>query len=745
MSFQDGNSAAPGQKLDLRRLSSNLVVGLITGIVSVVFSISDAAFVFSGPLQPYFYNGFGAFLFGGAITLAVTALFSGLRGVVAQSSDEPLVIVAVMAGTISSASQWGVDDAALLPTIMAAIACSTIIAGICFWLMGRLKLSHFVRFVPYPVIAGFMCSIGWLMTRGALEVISGEEVTLNHLSFLLTDHQTLAEWAVGLSFGVGLWMLSRRAIKVVLLPVYILGAVAVFYGVALMFGYDVEGLRDRGWLLSQTPTEAIWPPLSPADLGLVDWSLVLAQAPTFAVIVLVCVLALLLAASGLELSTRNSLNLDKELEAVGYANLLTGLSCGLTGYHSPALSAMNHRVGAQSRWIGPIAACVCLFVLFFGYKFVSLMPRPIFGGLLLWMGLSMLQEWLLETGRRLVRADLIIVLSILGITATAGFLEGVGAGIVLGVVFFVIEYSRIDVVKFAVSGADFRSNVDRPQDEEVALGRFGQQIHIMRLQGFLFFGTGHRLVKSVEQWVASTGPVPARYLLLDFRSVIGMDSTAVLSFVKLYQLAEEHDLNVGLANLSTESVNLLRGSGITLSSEGAMQVFTDLDRGLQIFEDLLLALLPLEAKSGENRHIIDLLESELGDREAAKTLFDYLEPLELDSGDHLIREGADSEELYFLERGLISVVLEPAGGVPIRLRSLRAGAIVGEIALYLGSKRTASVVADVPSRAWRLDRNALDRLSESDPATASLFHEFIVRHLARRLGDTNRLLSRLVN
>ena len=111
----------------------------------------------------------------------------------------------------------------------------------------------------------------------------------------------------------------------------------------------------------------------------------------------------------------------------------------------------------------------------------------------------------------------------------------------------------------------------------------------------------------------------------------------------------------------------------------------------------------------------------------------------------MIEEGAQSGELYFLERGLISVVLEPKGGARIRLRSLRAGAIVGEIALYLGSKRTASVVADVPSRAWRLDRAALDRMSETDPATASLFHEFIVRHLARRLGDTNRLLSRLVN
>jgi SulP family sulfate permease len=734
-----------GKRLNFRRMASNLMVGLITGIVSVVFSISDAAFVFSGPLQSYFYNGFGAFLFGGAVTLAVTALFSGLKGVVAQSSDEPLVIVAVMAGTITSASQWQVDNPALLPTIMAAIASSTIIAGASFWLMGRFKLSHFVRFVPYPVIAGFMCSIGWLMTRGALEVISGEVVSLDRLSFLLSDRQTLAEWAVGLSFGIGLWLLSRRAIKVILLPVYLLVAVLIFYVIALVLGFGVADLRRQGWLLSATPTEAIWPPLSPADLGLVDWSLVLAQAPTFAVIVLVCVLALLLAASGLELSTRNSLNLDGELQAVGYANLLSGLSSGLTGYHAPALSAMNHRIGADSRWIGPIAAVVCLAVLFFGYQVVSLMPRPIFGGLLLWMGLSMLQEWLLETGRRLARADLIIVLAILGISATAGFLEGVGAGIVLGMVFFVIEYSRIDIVKFAVSGADFHSNVDRPQDEEVALGRFGDQIYILRLQGFLFFGTGHRLVKSVERWVATTGAAPARYLLLDFRSVIGLDSTAVLSFVKLYQLAEAYDLNIGLTNLSPETLGLLRGSGLLSSDDGTMQVFEDLDRGLQIFEDMLLALLPLEARGGDARHIVDLLESELGNRDAAKTLFGYLEPLELESGDHLIEEGAQSGELYFLERGLISVVLEPKGGARIRLRSLRAGAIVGEIALYLGSKRTASVVADVPSRAWRLDRAALDRMSETDPATASLFHEFIVRHLARRLGDTNRLLSRLVN
>src|SRR3546814_16245501 len=113
--------------------------------------------------------------------------------------------------------------------------------------------------------------------------------------------------------------------------------------------------------------------------------------------------------------------------------MLAGLGCGLPGYHSPSLSVMNHRIGADSRLVGLIAAGLCGLALFFGATIIGYFPRPVLGGVLVFLGLSFLVEWPWQGWSTLSRSDYAGVLLILGVSVTIGSLEGGVAGTVAGI------------------------------------------------------------------------------------------------------------------------------------------------------------------------------------------------------------------------------------------------------------------------------------------------------------------------
>jgi SulP family sulfate permease len=130
--------------------------------------------------------------------------------------------------------------------------------------------------------------------------------------------------------------------------------------------------------------------------------------------------------------------------------------------------------------------------------------------------------------------------------------------------------------------------------------------------------------------------------------------------------------------------------------------------------------------------------------QAVEELTKYLERREIAEGEYLMREGDPPTEMYFIEAGLVTVQLEAPDGQIVRLRSMRGGTTVGEMGLYLGASRTASVVASRPSVVYRLSAEALRSMREQEPQVAALLHEWIARLLAERLAANNRTIEALM-
>jgi SulP family sulfate permease len=125
-------------------------------------------------------------------------------------------------------------------------------------------------------------------------------------------------------------------------------------------------------------------------------------------------------------------------------------------------------------------------------------------------------------------------------------------------------------------------------------------------------------------------------------------------------------------------------------------------------------------------------------------LVPHLERREVPAGTSVIRQDDPSADLFVLESGRLAIEIETPDGTRMRLRTVRPGVVVGEVAMYTGAARTANVVAETPSVVLRLTGPDLERLEVDDPALAAAVHRWLARTVAGRLDSTQKALDALV-
>ncbi|MGH2696627.1 MAG: SulP family inorganic anion transporter [Actinomycetota bacterium] len=711
----------------LTGLGPALTAGGVAGVLEVVLATSLAALVFSGELAQHRGAGIGLALLGGAVVMLVIAVFSSLPFSVGSIQDTTATIIALLGARIAAAVPR--EDAFL--TVVLAITVATIVAGLFFFALGTLRLGDLVRYVPYPVIGGFLAGTGWLLATGAVGVLTDVSVSISTLSEVAAE---AAKWLPGLAFAMTVLWVTRRRPHPAVIPLVSIGAIALFYVGVLISGQDVEGARAGGWLIGPFPSGGLWRPWSIEALGGADWGAVLSQAVGMGTVLMVGVLTLLLNTTGIELVTERDIDLNRELRAAGAANVAAGIGGGLIGFHALSLTTLAHRAGARTRLPGIVGAAICVGTLGFGASALSLIPKLVLGGLLLYLGLGFLLDWVVLAWRRLPRVDYALVLLILAVIAAFGFLIGVAVGTLVALVMFVVEYSRGDVVNRAVSGAAYRSKVDRDPGHLAILRAHGERIHMFELQGYLFFGTASSLLDRIKERLDDARLQGARFVVIDFRRVTGLDSSAVLVFTKARQLASSRRITLVLTGVDDRLRRQLERGGFAEDPDGGVRFLPDLDRGVQWCEDRLLDEAGAPS-SAESPPLEDQLRASLGSVDPSR-LLPYLEAIEVGAGQTVMLQDEPSDGLYFLESGRLTVQLESTEGGLMRLRTMGPGTVVGEVTLYLGTPRTASVVAEVPSRLHRLSADALARMERGDPTVAAAVHRMFARLLAERLTDT---------
>lgn len=695
-----------------------LTVGGVSGLTVVVGAISLATVVFSGPLAPYAAPGVGLVLFGSFAGCLVIALTSGFLGAVSAPPVPTLIVLAVIGGALA------LEGDALFATMVAIIMLCALSTGLITLLVGRFRLTNLVRFIPYPVSSGFVAGTGGVVCLVALSLM-GVKLDRESLAVLFDPH-VAANWGVGIAYGVGLYLATKRWSSFLLLPASFLAtAVLCHLGLAYL-GISGDEARATGFLFAGISESLLWPAFGLDELALVDWTVVAGQIPNMLTLLVVTLLCIVMYVGGLELAANRDLDWNREFRLVGIAAFVAGLGGGPPGCQVVPTSMRSLMFGVDMRFTGVVAALVIGSTLLLGDTVLKHVPVPLMGGVLLFTGIVMVEEWLVKIGRRVPGPDYAIIVVMFLTITIFGFFEGVGIGMLITIVFFVVRLSRMDVIESRYTARDRHSKRSRPIPDRAILQAEGSRAQAYRLQGYIFFGSGYPLADRLKE---SLGLEPRpQCILLDFEAVSGVDFSAVNALCRFMHAAQGEGTHVVLC----AAPERLRGE---LKRNLPPPVFdnahfaADADLGLERCEDILIgdhrergeaapgALLDRVAGAME-RHLDRQSEFEA----LVDALRDWVQVRYYGPDESIVDTDASSVGLQLLTVGRASV-FDEAG---VRIAQRGPGDVVETRALYGPQAPTRNTVTDIESQTVVLTPTALQLLEESESALALRLYRYIL-------------------
>ncbi|MFP4231649.1 MAG: SLC26A/SulP transporter family protein [Spirochaetaceae bacterium] len=729
------------------RALAGVAAGLLLGIITALFQLSYASLIFSDSLAPFVSRGASLLLLGTALTLTVGAILSTLPSAALVPQDTPIAIMAAVATAIAAGFSAPLPATDAFHTVIAAIMATSAVAAVVFLLTARLGLARFVRVMPYPVVGGFLAGVGWIMMRGALTSMTGFWPRPEQL-VLLFSSDVILRWLPALLFALGVLLISRRTGRhPLLLPVAVAVGTATFYAALFASGGTVAEATAEGWLMGRFSSQRLWLPLSAHVLQTARWSLILAEWGTLLTAVAVSALAAMLNIGAVELLTGADARPDRELTANAAANAVGLLVGSPISYHSVGYTAFATRMDATSRVTTLTTAAVCAAAVFFGGDLLVLFPKPVLGALLVFVGLGFLADWLYDGWFRLRRSDYLVGIGMLVAVAFVGILEAMAIGVLASMVIFVINYGRTEVVYQEMSGRAAQSNVEWPFAVRELLRKNGDRIHVARLRGFLFFATAYTISTHVRRRLDDASRPAPWFFILDFRHVRGIDGAAEIVMDKVIRTAADRGIRIMMCGLGPVGTRQMQNSSVRAAHTGTVSFYPDLDHALEACEEELITSagkeVPAAGAPEISAGIDEILTKLFPDGDTASVVRSYATRHDAPRGTVLMREGDPAEHLYIAESGEYGVFLERGGQPAMRLRTVLPGAIFGELEVFAGRPRAATVVATKAGRCYGLSTAALRDLEAERPDVAAAFQRAVLRFISERSFDLNRTIREL--
>ncbi|MCR9115314.1 MAG: SulP family inorganic anion transporter, partial [Rhodobacteraceae bacterium] len=484
----------------IARLLQLLIACLVIGSMAVALTISFAALIYAGPLSAFLGQGIALTLLGGAVMALVGSFAYSIRGVICNPQD----ITAVLIGSAASgyAGSAALASDALFATVLALVVTSSLFTGLVVFFAGVLRLGALIRYIPYPVIAGFLASTGYLLLMGGLGIVAQESVSIFNLAEVLGT-LSLARWLPWILGGLALAIAAQRMPGDLLVPSALCVATAMFFAVLTLQGLTMNEALSTGLLLGPFEQARLGDTLTRDVARDIDWSLILMAAPTLLAIAGLTLLGSLLNTTGLAITLDQPSDTEQDMRATGLSNIAAAFAGGPPGYVILGESILAHRMGLRGIAPGLVAAAACAGAVIAGTDILAYIPAGLMAMLVSYLGFDLLDTWLWQSRRRLTRFEYGVVLLIFAIAATLGFLQALAIGTLAAAGIFIVSYARTEVVRSRSTLATRRSRVERPEEELALLARAGEHCVILELSGHLFFGTADRFAKLLKGEIES--------------------------------------------------------------------------------------------------------------------------------------------------------------------------------------------------------------------------------------------------
>ena len=260
----------------------------------------------------------------------------------------------------------------------------------------------------------------------------------------------------------------------------------------------------------------------------------------------------------------------------------------------------------------------------------------------------------------------------------AGFLPGVGIGILIAAAEFLINYSRLNVIKAELSGRDYRSDVERSLPADEILREAGGCVITFEIQGFIFFGTAIGLLDRIRTSVRTSTP-KIDYLILGFASVDGLDAAAHFALRKLHNFAKAERICLLFSGLTSDTARALQAANVLDSDQSLC--FANTAMAVEYVENHLLRQF---GGHGIAVTVADALAAIIGHRDKAMCSL----PISRSMRSRQVRRYSTKATMpmasILLVRGHLSAHLDLGGGQSVRLRKFLPATLMGEMAFYTG-------------------------------------------------------------
>jgi SulP family sulfate permease len=706
--------------------------GAVCSILSIAYCLSYAALIFTGPLAHFLSYGVALTFLSAAVAGAVVALRSSLFFAVAGPDSSISVIIAAMVATlVRRMAADGHGD--LLEATLTVMALATAATGIVLCVLGSTRAGRAIRFVPFPVLGGFLGATGWLMITGAVRVVTDRAPAIVTIGSY-TDLGDASKIAAALVVAAALYFMTRRSKSPFVLPGLLLAAFAAAHVVLPIIGTSPATAQAAGWMFTPQPAAALALPWKANAFSGLSWNLLPTLSGDLLAIVFVTVSTLLFNTTGIEIATKSEANIDHDLKVMGFANILSAALGGYVSSTSWSRSVLLRTAGASTRLAALTVAAISAAMIVLDPSFLGYVPKYVLGGLLIFLGWGLVYQWLIQSARQLPRLEYLSLVAIALLIINWGFVAGVLIGVIIGCATFALSASRVNAIKFSFDSTEYRSSLDRGPREEAVLRDHGRQIQGMALQSYLFFGSVNRVYQNVKALLAQQPD--CRFLIFDFRRVTGIDSSATQSFAQIKQAASNAGAKIVLADLAAEMERLFRAAKF-ISDD--VLVAPDLDRALETCEERIIEL--HRVPEGDFRSLRTWLAEALGDPHLGDRLAEHCRHLEIKAGDVIARQGEPAASMHFILEGRVGITVDRPDGRTTRLRSLGRHTTVGEMGLLSRQPRSATIRAETASVLYELDAQAFERIKREDPPLSQALLAYVLTVMAERLNFANGVIG----
>lgn len=248
----------------------------------------------------------------------------------------------------------------------------------------------------------------------------------------------------------------------------------------------------------------------------------------------------------LSMSTRQDVDMNKELIAHGYSNLLAGACGGLQNYLCYSNSLLYYKCKGGGKVSGYLMSAICAVFFYVGPSVVYYMPRVMPGCLLIHIGIDLTSEALVDSWGAFDAIEYSSVVAITVVMTIFGMTAGLGLGVLCAAMTFTLQASwKVDPIRGKMCGRTLQSTSWRSAGEMTTLDRYSRHIVAIQLQGNIFFGNATLLAAEVEKMLQqSLSSDHIWFVVLDFTLVVGIDSSAAETILKIYRLCRQSNVRI---------------------------------------------------------------------------------------------------------------------------------------------------------------------------------------------------------